>query len=66
MAKYPNGFKHVEMKDHEMAKWLRDQDPNWTWTTYEKPAVNEFIANGKVVAVIFYDNSKCTRKIYIR
>lgn len=55
--------KHVIWTDHQFAAWLRKQDPNWSW--YATGNANNFVAKGKVVALAFYDNTHCTRQIYI-
>jgi hypothetical protein len=61
-----NDFQLVEWGDHEFAAWLRSKDPNWTYTQFEKPPGTYYIAHGKTVAVVFYNNAACTHKIYAK
>lgn len=59
-------YKRVELGDHDMAAWLRKQDKNWTYQGFDHPPGTYFYAHGEVVAIIFYNNQACTKKIYIR
>lgn len=61
-----NDFCLVEMTDHEFAAWLRKQDREWTYQGFDQPPGTYYYAHGKVVAVVFYNNQKCTRKIHVR
>jgi hypothetical protein len=61
-----NDFKLVEMGDYDFAAWLRKQDPNWTYQQFDQPRGTFYIAHGKTIAVVFYNNQACTRKIYIK
>ncbi len=58
-----DGFKKVELGDHEFAKFL-DSWGDWTHKSVGK--MNEFIVDGVVVAYVIYDNSNCTRETFIR
>ena len=64
------GFTKVEMNDHEFARWLRERgwdgdyqafDTAPPFTKFKKPPPVE-----DVLAVAIYDNSKCTKEIYLR
>lgn len=59
-------FRLVEMTDHNFAAWLRKQDPEWTYQSFNKPPGTYYRAHGKTVAVVFYNNQACTRRIYVR
>lgn len=58
-------FKLVELSDHDFAAWLRKQGPDWSYQGFDKPPGTYYYVNGKTVAVVFYNNQACTRKIYI-
>lgn len=60
-----NNFKLVEMGDHQFAAWMRKQDPDWTYQMFKHPPGTYFIAHGKTVAIVFYNNQASTHKIYI-
>ncbi len=49
------GMIKVDFTDHEFAKFMRDNDPNWT---YEHVAeYTRFISHGKIIALVKYKNS---------
>ena len=59
-----SGMTKVDMKDLELAMYLKSKDPNWTWDSLSE--FNRFIAKGEVVALVKYKNSyPCARWIWI-
>lgn len=59
-------MKEVEMSDHELARYLRGKDPNWTFEQFDNPARTDFLdSRGNLIAVVLYDNSRCVRSIII-
>lgn len=58
------GFIHVRMNDQQFAAWLRRKDPNWSWSPVGRGT--NYIANGVTVAVAIYNNTTCTREIYVK
>jgi len=61
-----NDFQRAYWGDHEFAAWLRSKDPNWTFESFKQPVGTYFIAHGKIIAVVFYNNAKSTHKIWVK
>jgi len=63
-----SGFTHTEMKDLEFSAWLRKK--GWTGQTvgFNKHGVacTKFCLGEEVLALVFYDNSRSTRRIYLK
>lgn len=49
-----HGFIKVDFGDHVFAKFMRDNDPNWTWEHVAE--YTRFIAHGKIIALVKYKN----------
>ena len=51
--------------DHEFSAWLRSKDENWE----SRPCIREdvvcFYCRGEMVALVIYDNKKCTRRVFV-
>ena len=58
-------FKEVEMMDYEFAKWLKDHGWTGKYEVNHINNVNYFMVEEKVIATVLYNNSKCTRRIFI-
>lgn len=59
-----HGMVVVDFNDHEFAKFLRDQNPNWTYDSIAE--YNRFISDGVVIAIVKYKNDyPLARKIWI-
>lgn len=62
-------FVEKEMTDHECAKWLEKN--NWAGPEkgchkYDTRSTMFMDHNKQPLAVIFYNNAECTRKIMVR
>lgn len=55
-----------DLDDFAFARWLRWQDPNWSYFQFDQPAGTYYTIFGKTAVVVFYDNAKCTQTIHIR
>lgn len=59
-----NGFVVVDFTDHEFAKFLNDQNPNWSWDSIAE--YNKFIIDQVVIAIVKYKNDyPVARKIWV-
>ncbi len=59
-----HGMVTVDFSDHEFAKFLKDQNPNWTYDSVAE--FNRFISEGVVIAIVKYKNDyPLARKIWV-
>jgi hypothetical protein len=57
-------FVPVELNDHELARYLRDMDAIDCYK-HVGNSCRWFSPNGRIVALVFYNNQNCTREIRI-
>jgi len=60
-------FVQVDMTDHELAKYLRDQsgDNDWTWKKLQN-SNTFFSSKGKCLGIVFYTGARqLNKKIYV-
>ena len=59
------GMVKVDFTDHEFAKFMKDNDLNWTWEHVAE--YTRFIAHGRIIALVKYKNDyPVARRIWIR
>jgi len=59
-------FEEVTATDHELAAWLRNNGWGNGYHQVSTATYYHGAAPGETLAVVFYDNTKCTRKIFLR
>ena len=62
-------MQNVEITDKQFSDYLFGCDKKWTYKgsgpNVSVPYTTYFNSAGKVLALVFYDNQKCTRRIFI-
>lgn len=62
-------MKSTEMTDKQFSDYLFNQDKKWTYKGsgfyVPIPYTTFFDSTGKIIALVFYNNQECTRRIFI-
>ena len=62
-------MKNTDMTDKQFSDYLFRKDKEWFYigsgSNVPVPYTTYFDSTGKIIALAFYDNQKCTRRIFI-
>ena len=62
-------MKNVNMTDKQFSDYLFKKDKEWFYlgsgSGVRVPYATYFSSSGEVIALVFFDNQNCTRRIFI-
>lgn len=64
MRRYTDAFEETLIGDIELGLHLNKKDPKWTWQKIGE--YNLYLCNDQVEAIVKFNNSECTKKVWLR